>query len=100
MRYGRVDAYRALVALGSGSTGGGGTGSAPANSGLPALAGTAQVGQTLSGSAGTWTGSAPVNYEYQWERCDSSGGGSYTFRVTGSGKGSSSFTLTINYPPA
>jgi hypothetical protein len=74
VQYGRVDAYRALVAVGGGSSGGGTTGSAPANSGPPAAVGTTQVGETLSGSAGTWTGTAPLNYEYQWERCDSSGG--------------------------
>jgi subtilisin family serine protease len=74
VQYGRVDAYRALIALGGGSSGGGTTGSAPANSSPPAVVGTTQAGETLSGSAGSWTGTGPLNYEYQWERCDSSGG--------------------------
>lgn len=40
---------------------------APVNSVAPAITGTAQVGQTLSVSNGTWTGS-PTSYEYQWYR--------------------------------
>jgi thermitase len=74
VQYGRVDAYKAMVALGGSLTGGGATGSAPANSSPPAVVGTAQAGQTLSGSPGTWTGTAPLNYTYQWQRCDASGG--------------------------
>jgi hypothetical protein len=38
---------------------------APTNSVLPALSGTAKVGQTLSSTEGTWTGSP--TYAYQWE---------------------------------
>jgi thermitase len=48
--------------------------SAPVNSSLPAISGTAQDGQTLTGSSGTWSG-APTAYAYQWQRCDSAGGG-------------------------
>jgi thermitase len=71
LQYGRVDAYRALVALG----GGGGTiGSAPISVNPPAVTGTPQAGLTLSGATGSWNGTAPITYAYEWQRCDSSGG--------------------------
>jgi len=43
---------------------------APANTTPPALTGTAKVGQTLTVSNGTWSGS-PTGYTYQWQRCTS-----------------------------
>jgi hypothetical protein len=46
--------------------------SPPANTALPTISGTAEVGQTLSSSTGTWSGS-PSGYAYQWKRCDSTG---------------------------
>jgi hypothetical protein len=39
---------------------------APVNTDIPQLSGTAQVGQTLSCSTGTWTGFTPIDYTYQW----------------------------------
>jgi subtilisin family serine protease len=71
VQYGRADAYQAMLALGAAS--GGATGSAPVDSSAPTVTGTAQISETLTGSPGTWTGTAPLNYTYQWERCDSSG---------------------------
>jgi hypothetical protein len=43
-------------------------GVAPANTILPAITGTARVGQTLSCSTGTWTGAPAPTYAYQWKR--------------------------------
>ena len=42
------------------------------NSVPPAITGTTEVGQTLTSSTGTWSGS-PTSYAYQWSRCNSSG---------------------------
>ena len=65
--YGRVDAYQALLSLGAPVVG-----TAPANTALPTVSGTPQVGQTLSASSGTWSGS-PTGYASQWRRCDTGG---------------------------
>ena len=47
---------------------------APVNTAAPALSGVARDGQTLSASTGTWTGTDPIAYTYQWQRCDAGGG--------------------------
>jgi CHRD domain-containing protein len=49
--------------------------SPPANSSLPTIGGTASEGQTLTASSGAWTGTTPIGYAYQWQRCNSSGAG-------------------------
>lgn len=40
----------------------------PFNTELPAVTGTAQVGQTVDSSRGSWT-AAPSSFAYQWVRC-------------------------------
>ncbi len=45
----------------------------PTNVNSPTVSGTAQVGQTLNGSNGTWNGTTPFQFSYQWSRCDASG---------------------------
>lgn len=46
---------------------GGGSPAIPANTTLPAITGTAQVGQTLTASQGAWS-NMPTSYAYQWRR--------------------------------
>jgi fibronectin-binding autotransporter adhesin len=52
--------------------------SAPANTALPALSGTAQDGHTLSVSNGSWKSDSSLSYSYKWGRCDSAGNGCST----------------------
>jgi hypothetical protein len=53
---------------GSGQAAGGG----PASTATPTISGTAQEGQQLSTTNGTWT-NTPSSYTYAWSRCDASG---------------------------
>lgn len=46
------------------------TAAAPSNTTPPAVSGTPKVGQQLTVSNGSWTGS-PTSYAYQWQRCTS-----------------------------
>jgi GH25 family lysozyme M1 (1,4-beta-N-acetylmuramidase) len=44
----------------------------PVNTSPPVIVGTAQAGQILTSSVGTWTG-APTTFAYRWRRCNASG---------------------------
>ncbi|MGN6377358.1 MAG: FlgD immunoglobulin-like domain containing protein [Gaiellales bacterium] len=63
------------------------TATAPANTTAPSISGTAQVGQTLSVTRGTWTGSPAPTVTDQWQRSTPSGW------TTISGATGSSYTL-------
>jgi glucose/arabinose dehydrogenase len=45
----------------------------PTNTVPPGIAGSPTVGGSLSSSNGTWTGTAPITYSRQWQRCSSAG---------------------------
>ena len=59
----------------------------PSNSLPPVISGTTLAGQTLTGSTGAWSGTPPISFSYQWERCARS-----CSAITGAT--SSSYTLT------
>ncbi len=42
---------------------------APANASPPTITGTVEAGRKLSASTGSWTGTQPLSYRYQWQRC-------------------------------
>jgi Bacterial Ig-like domain (group 2) len=46
---------------------------APISTSAPTITGTAAHGQPLAATAGTWSGSTPMVFAYQWDRCSASG---------------------------
>lgn len=59
----------------------------PVNDSAPTIAGTAKQGNSLTVSEGTWSGSEPIGFTYQWQRCASS-----CLDITGADE--ASYTLT------
>ena len=45
----------------------------PANVTAPNVSGTARAGGTLRTTKGSWSGTSPIDYSYQWQRCTSQG---------------------------
>jgi hypothetical protein len=46
----------------------------PQATGRPSVAGVLEQGRRLTGRSGTWLGSGPISYGFQWYRCDATGG--------------------------
>ena len=47
---------------------------APTNQSPPTISGTTTVGSVLTASSGSWNGTTPITYAYQWRRCGQNGG--------------------------
>jgi hypothetical protein len=64
-----------VAALGFGTTSGTAAQSqyAPANTAAPGITGSFADGQTLTATNGTWSGTQPITFSYQWLRCNASG---------------------------
>jgi hypothetical protein len=58
---------------------------APQPTGEPTISGTPVIGNVLTASNGSWSGTGPFNYTYQWLRCPASGSG-------GNGEGCTAIT--------
>jgi hypothetical protein len=56
---------------------------APSTTVAPSVAGVAQVGQTLTGSVGQWSGTAPITFSQVWQRCNSLTAGTHCTTVPG-----------------
>lgn len=46
---------------------------APANTALPTISGATVAGRTLTADVGSWSGTGPLTYAYQWQRCNKTG---------------------------
>jgi hypothetical protein len=62
-----------LVALVAATVACAGGSARPRNDAAPTLAGSAQVGRTLTASPGAWTGAQPMAFTYRWSRCHAGG---------------------------
>jgi len=45
----------------------------PTNTTRPSITGTPVVGKILTAHTGTWTGTTPITYKFQWARCNAAG---------------------------
>jgi hypothetical protein len=45
----------------------------PSNQTVPTISGSANVGSTLTTDPGTWNGSTPMSFQYQWQVCGQNG---------------------------
>jgi hypothetical protein len=62
----------AVIAVGTGS-GNAAEQVAPSPKTPPTISGTPEEGKTLTATSGTWDGSTPFTFTYQWRRCDADG---------------------------
>lgn len=54
-------------------TTGAGSATPPSNTNPPLISGTTQVGSQLTANPGSWSGTGPITYAYQWQRCTTPG---------------------------
>ena len=45
----------------------------PVNTAVPTVSGTLEDGSTLIAGNGSWSGTLPIDFTYQWQRCDADG---------------------------
>src|SRR5262245_22789842 len=62
---------------------------APSNTAQPTTGGVNTAGNTLTANPGTWSGTAPITFAYQWEICDGNGAACHDI----SGATSQTYTL-------
>jgi protocatechuate 3,4-dioxygenase beta subunit len=69
-----VVAVAALVTVASAGAAGRHSAVAPSNTSPPTISGSATVGNTVTANEGTWSGTSPISFSYQWRICGPDGG--------------------------
>jgi hypothetical protein len=67
----------------------------PQNSAIPTISGTASAGNTLTANPGSWYGTAPISYSYQWQQNSSNISGE-TFSTYALDRTYLGATITVN----
>ena len=68
---------------------------APVNTVLPVVTGALTVGSTLTSTQGTWTGTPPIAYFYQWKVAGINVGANQNTYVTVAGDATKTVTCTV-----
>jgi hypothetical protein len=61
----------------------------------PTISGVAIVGRTLQGNPGTWSGTQPIGYQYQWLRCKADAGDDSSTASCTSISGATTFSYIV-----